>query len=371
MAVTLPALRATLPRGRTLSTGAWAVRHRALLTLLWAHVVLLPVFGIGQGVPVAHALGEGAIVGAFAVAGSLLDERRRVLASAVVALGLLSSSAILVHFAEGLIEAHFHFFVMMVALTLYEEWLPFLLAAAYVGVHHGVLGVIAPEDVYNHTDAAEHPWRWALIHAGFIGAAGAFAVAAWRLNEDVRAVARRSEQRFRHSFENAPVGMALSDRHGRFLAVNESLSRITGYSAAELTGRNFADVIHADDLVAARDVLRAMVRGDQETFAGHFRYRHRDGHDIAVAIRAARQEDAGEVGFVVHFEDITEQQQGEHRARRHRRHQEIVVALGQHALSRVPLDALFDEAVELVAQGAGISERRQRALDRLRRREQQ
>jgi signal transduction histidine kinase len=199
MSVALPDLRATLPRGRTLSTGAWAVRHRALLTLLWAHVVLLPVFGVAQGAEVSHAIGEGAIVGSFAIAGSLLDERRRLLASSVVALGLLSSSAILVHLADGLIEAHFHFFVMMVALTLYEEWLPFLLAAGYVGLHHGVLGVLAPETVYNHPDAQGHPWRWAFVHAGFIAAAGLCAVATWRMNEDVREEKQRALVRAREA----------------------------------------------------------------------------------------------------------------------------------------------------------------------------
>ncbi len=40
-----------------------------------------------------------------------------------------------------------------------------------------------------------HPWHWAAIHAGFIVAAGAAALVAWRLNEDVRDEARRSLDR--------------------------------------------------------------------------------------------------------------------------------------------------------------------------------
>jgi light-regulated signal transduction histidine kinase (bacteriophytochrome) len=105
---------------------------------------------------------------------------------------------VLIHLSGGVIELHFHFFVVVVALTLYEDWLPFLLAAAYVALHHGVLGTLSPETVYNHPDAQQHPVRWALIHAGFIAAAGVAAVAAWRLNEDVRdelglAVARARE----------------------------------------------------------------------------------------------------------------------------------------------------------------------------------
>lgn len=182
------AIRDAVPRGHTLPAEAWQRRHRWLLVVLWAHALALPVYGFARGNPLGHCLLEGGVVAVLAAVATVLgrhDDHHR-LASCVVATGLLSSSAIVVHFSEGYIEAHFHFFVMLVALTLYEEWLPFLLAAAYVALHHGVLGVLAPEDVYNHPDAAAHPWRWALIHAGFIGAAGAFAVAAWRLNEDVR-----------------------------------------------------------------------------------------------------------------------------------------------------------------------------------------
>jgi light-regulated signal transduction histidine kinase (bacteriophytochrome) len=112
-----------------------------------------------------------------------------------MAVGLLTCSAVLIAFWHGQIEAHFHFFVVVVLLTLYEEWLPFLIAAAYVALHHGIVGVIDPGDVYDHASATAHPWRWAAIHAGFIVAAGIAALLAWRLNEDVRDEARRSLER--------------------------------------------------------------------------------------------------------------------------------------------------------------------------------
>jgi len=54
----------------------------------------------------------------------------------------------------GVIEAHFHFFVMFGVLTLYQDWLPFLVAIGYVALHDGVVGVFAPDAVYNHPAAA-------------------------------------------------------------------------------------------------------------------------------------------------------------------------------------------------------------------------
>jgi Diguanylate cyclase, GGDEF domain len=43
------------------------------------------------------------------------------------------------------VEAHFHLFVMVGVITLYQDWLPFGLALADVVVHHTVLGVLARE----------------------------------------------------------------------------------------------------------------------------------------------------------------------------------------------------------------------------------
>src|SRR6266513_2652749 len=42
-------------------------------------------------------------------------------------LGLVTASALLVHLAGGVIELHLHF-VLVALITLYEEWLLFLLA---------------------------------------------------------------------------------------------------------------------------------------------------------------------------------------------------------------------------------------------------
>jgi anti-sigma regulatory factor (Ser/Thr protein kinase) len=181
----LDSARAALPRGRTLPRALWERRHRWMVMLLWAHVVLIPLVGVvysGYSLPhsALHALPIAALAGLAMVPMS----RRR--SSVVVAIGLLTCSALLVHVTGGLIEAHFHFFVVMAILTLYEDWTPYALAFGYVVLHHGVLGTLAPQHVYAHGGSA---WGWAAVHAGFIGAAGAANIVSWRMNEHVRAYA--------------------------------------------------------------------------------------------------------------------------------------------------------------------------------------
>ncbi len=185
LATSTSSLRRYLPSGSSLPDAEFERRHRLLLGVLWFHVPALFVFGLLQHVSVLHALLEGSIVAVPAVLAQFVFSRRKQVA-ALVAIGLITASAITVHLADGYIEAHFHFFVMIVALTLYEDWQTFGIAAGYVLLHHGVAGVLAPESVYNHADAVQHPWLWAGVHAAFVAAAGVFAILSWRFSEDVR-----------------------------------------------------------------------------------------------------------------------------------------------------------------------------------------
>jgi signal transduction histidine kinase len=177
--------RRLLPRGHTLPAEELRRRHRALLVLLWVHAVLVPIWGVERGFGLGHTMLEAGAIAVCAAAATVVGARRAG-GPALVALGLLTSSAVIVHLSNGVIEAHFHFFVVIVLLTVYEDWMIFLLAAAFVVLHHGVGGVLDPHAVFNHPDAEAHPWRWALVHAAYIGAAGLSAIVTWRLNEDLR-----------------------------------------------------------------------------------------------------------------------------------------------------------------------------------------
>ena len=99
-------------------------------------------------------------------------------------MGLVTASAVLVHVWDGTIEAHFHFFVMIGVLSLYQDWVPFLVAIAAVVLHHGIVGVLCARQRLQPADAVAQPWRWALIHGGFVLAASAANVVAWRTNEN-------------------------------------------------------------------------------------------------------------------------------------------------------------------------------------------
>jgi len=174
--------RGLLPTGQLLTPEVWARRHAGILWLLWAHVAGIAAFAVVRGYGLAHGATEASWWRCSPWPPVTPALGRRARASAAV-LGLITASAVIVHLSGGVVEAHFHFFVMIGVITLYQDWLPFGLALGYVVVHHAGLGALAPAQVFNHPAAERAPFKWALIHGAFVLAASVAYLVNWRLSE--------------------------------------------------------------------------------------------------------------------------------------------------------------------------------------------
>jgi diguanylate cyclase (GGDEF)-like protein len=179
----LAVVRTLLPQGRPLSDDRWETRHRGIAVLMLLHIPALFVMGLATHHTMAHSAVDVFGIACCAYVAFRRDLTRHVRSGATT-LGLVLCSAVLVHLSGGNIEMHFHFFVVVGVITLYQDWVPFLLALVFVVLHHGILGVIDPGAVYNHPAAKAQPWLWAGIHGAFVLAASVAHVLAWRLNED-------------------------------------------------------------------------------------------------------------------------------------------------------------------------------------------
>lgn len=260
------ALRRYLPQGGTLSEADWASRHRGIVALMWVHALAIPVYALVRGFPAVHTVLESAIlpIAALIAGHRVLTQRIRTL---VAAAGLLTASGLLVHLSGGLIEMHFHFFVMVAVVSLYQDWIPFLTAIGYVLIHHGIVGALDPRAVYNHPAAIDEPWKWAAIHALFIAGISAASLVAWRLNERLLAQRRHAEERLR---DEARVARNLSDT-AAMLATERDLSHVvqqvidaaTEHTSAEF-GAFFYNVV--DDSGEAY-LLHALAGAPAEAFA--------------------------------------------------------------------------------------------------------
>jgi len=256
-----------LPQGGTLPEESWIRRHRGVVVLLWLHSAVIPIVALAMGYSVVHSSAESLIVPAAAAIASLRGLTRRVRTMAA-ALGLLSSSAVLVHLSGGLIEMHFHFFVMVVVVSLYQDWLPFLAAVGYVFVHHGILGALDAGSVFNHPAAISHPWKWAGVHAFFITGISLASLVNWRLNEAHLAQRRQAEARLQ---EETRIVERL-DEVGRMLAADLELDHVVQRAtdvATELTSAQFgAFFYNVSDQSGDSYLLYSLSGVPAEAFAG-------------------------------------------------------------------------------------------------------
>jgi diguanylate cyclase (GGDEF)-like protein len=96
---------------------------------------------------------------------------------------LMFASATIVDLANGSDVAHFHFFVMVGVVALYQDWLAFGVCILITVLHHAVLGTIDPKVVYGSSGEASDPVAWAFIHGAFILASSITYLIGWKTNE--------------------------------------------------------------------------------------------------------------------------------------------------------------------------------------------
>jgi signal transduction histidine kinase len=216
-----------LPKGTRLPEPTWAVRHRLLIVVAWVQVPLLALVAVRTGVDRNHGLAEIGLLVVFLILQSISDHR--VTKAILVSLALVTCSALLVHFTGGLIESHFHFFVVLPLISLYRDWRPLSVGLLYVVGHHSVVGVISPETVFNHPAAIAHPVRWALIHGAYILMITAVILAYWRFSETLEGALAREEQLRVHAQDEQ-----LRQEAGRLAALVQSKDEFVASVSHEL-----------------------------------------------------------------------------------------------------------------------------------------
>jgi signal transduction histidine kinase len=175
-------LLAYLPRGNMLDHEVWRKRHRLLQWVLFIHLPGLFLFGLGAGRGLTFTLWTVAVLPLCIAAGMLTRYRR--FASIAITAGLVYCSAALVGLSGGSIEAHFHFFVMIGFIALYQDWVPFLWNVVFTVLSHGVGSLWRSNLIFNHPAGQANPWVWSGIHGLAVLFACVGVVIFWRTTED-------------------------------------------------------------------------------------------------------------------------------------------------------------------------------------------
>jgi diguanylate cyclase (GGDEF)-like protein/PAS domain S-box-containing protein len=158
-----------------------------------------------------------------------------------------------------------------------------------------------------------------------------------RLEREQQAL-RASEESFRHAFEYAPSGMAITDmgcgdQHGRILRTNDALCRLLGRPSTMLCKQSFEGLVHPEDA----DTLR---RTYADGGRAELRLGRRDGSYVWVSLRNSVVADTadGPRFLLSHVEDIEERKRRE-LALAHRASHDSLTGLPNSAELRARLSA--------------------------------
>jgi PAS domain S-box-containing protein len=122
-----------------------------------------------------------------------------------------------------------------------------------------------------------------------------------------------SEVRFRTAFENAAIGMSLTNLNGSLLKVNFAFAEMLGLTPEEMQRCNFSALTHPDDRALSKESSRLLLEGEQKVRRFIKRYLHKDGHVVwadlsIVLLRNGRGEP---LVFISQIQDITEHKKSE------------------------------------------------------------
>jgi diguanylate cyclase (GGDEF)-like protein/PAS domain S-box-containing protein len=113
-------------------------------------------------------------------------------------------------------------------------------------------------------------------------------------------------------FVNAPVGVAVCASDGVVRDANRALAALVDRPEGELTGHSIFDLLHPDDVAAAREAAAWLARHPDRPIRHETRLLRADGTAVPVQVSASvgRDGDGDETSrLVVFIEDITERKE--------------------------------------------------------------
>jgi len=133
------------------------------------------------------------------------------------------------------------------------------------------------------------------------------------VSEKMEGRLQESEERFRVIFDHAAIGIAQSGLDGCWLAVNQFLCDMLGYTRDEMKSLRFADITHADDIECDIRNFQELIRGERDVYAVEKRYLHKDGSVVWAYLTASVvRSPAGEMLYFIDvIDDISKRKRVE------------------------------------------------------------
>jgi diguanylate cyclase (GGDEF)-like protein/PAS domain S-box-containing protein len=119
---------------------------------------------------------------------------------------------------------------------------------------------------------------------------------------------QESNERFRTSFTDASIGMALVSLDYNIIKANQPFCEMLGYSEDELVGVLLKDITHEDDVEQSIQKHRMLVTGEISKYHIEKRYVHKQGHEIwsLLSMSLVRDNKTSPLYAIAQIQDISE-----------------------------------------------------------------
>jgi diguanylate cyclase (GGDEF)-like protein/PAS domain S-box-containing protein len=121
-------------------------------------------------------------------------------------------------------------------------------------------------------------------------------------------------RRLEHSFEEAPIGMALADSSGQLSRVNAALCELTGLPRERLETATVEDLAHPGDRELVKAGLRPLLERRRGRWQGEVRLLDPRDRELPVDLGITLLREGDDVPFLlIHVEDLRERRRAEER----------------------------------------------------------
>jgi PAS domain S-box-containing protein len=158
---------------------------------------------------------------------------------------------------------------------------------------------------------------------------------------------RASEERWSTLAENSSAGIALISADGRFIAANQALQTMLGYSEDELRSRRVSDITHLEDRSSTEERILEAHDGTQRVHRLEKRYLGKDGRELWVDISSVFVPPSGTSSafFTAVIIDISKRKLAEEKLRQ----KEISLREAQNELAHVSRVNMMGELAASIA----------------------
>ena len=169
---------------------------------------------------------------------------------------------------------------------------------------------------------------------------------------------RESEERFRHLFESAPIGMVIADKDGKLNQSNRAVQEMLGRSEDELGEITFKDITHREDLEDSMRLFKELVEGKRDHFRTEKRYYKKDGCIVwgQLAVFGLYDSEAELQHIIAMVEDISERKRAEEAWYHRVRFEELITNISTNFinLTHDEIDVGIRTALESIAKFSGV-----------------